>query len=233
MTRQQYIDEILTVYNVVSVLSKKNGCRTLRLRHKILKKDIVLHSLEERIDLYKLLCNTKCDNLPEIYDSIVLEDGQIVLEEFVVGNTLSDIMFDKKCDKKTAKNIVRSVCSALEILHRYGFVHRDVKPENIIVEKSGRIVLIDFNAARSIKLARKDTVIMGTVGYAAPEQLGITQSDTRTDIYSVGILLNVMLTGNHPCNIMARGRLGRIVKKCTALNPSKRYQTVSSLRNDL
>jgi len=233
MTRQQYIDEILKTYDIVSTLSNKNGCITLRLRHKTLKRDIVLHSLNDKIELYSLLCGVKCENLPEIYDSILLDDGQIVLEEFIVGNTVADIMYGKKYDKKSVKHTVRCLCSALNILHKFGFVHRDIKPENVVIGKNGRVVLIDFNAARSIKLAEKDTVIMGTVGYAAPEQLGITQSDTRTDIYSLGILLNVMLTGNHPCNKMVRGKLGRIVKKCTSLNPNDRYQTVISLRSEL
>ena len=77
--------------------------------------------------------------------------------------------------------------------------------------------------------ACKDTVIMGTVGYASPEQLGVTQSDARTDIYAAGVLLNVMLTGKHPTEAFARGRIGRIVRKCTALNPADRYQSAEEL----
>lgn len=233
MTREQYINDILTTYDLISTLSDKNGCLTLRLRHKTLKKDLVLHSLKDNIELYRLLCNIKCDNLPEIYDYISLDDGNIVLEEFIIGKTIADDMFYRKYDKKTAKNTIKSLCSALNILHKCGFVHRDIKPENIIIDKNGRIVLIDFNASRSIKLSEKDTVIMGTIGYAAPEQLGITQSDTRTDIYSLGILLNVMLTGNHPCNKMANGKMGRVVKKCTNINPNQRYSTTIELKKDL
>jgi serine/threonine protein kinase len=70
---------------------------------------------------------------------------------------------------------------------------------------------------------------MGTVGYASPEQLGISQSDARTDIYASGVLYNVMLTGQHPSVTIASGRPGRIVRKCTAVNPDERYQTASEL----
>ena len=70
---------------------------------------------------------------------------------------------------------------------------------------------------------------MGTVGYAAPEQLGLSQSDARADIYAAGVLLNVMLTGKHPTERFAPGRAGQIVRKCTALNPYDRYQAADKL----
>lgn len=71
--------------------------------------------------------------------------------------------------------------------------------------------------------------IMGTGGYIAPEQLGIAQSDIRTDIYAAGVLLNVMLTGKHPAEQIATGKAGRIVRKCTGVNPNERYQSAENL----
>ncbi len=117
----------------------------------------------------------------------------------------------------------------MEILHRDNIIHRDVKPENILVDKNGRVCLIDFNAARRLSGASHDTEIMGTIGYAAPEQMGLMQSDPRTDIYAVGILLNVLLTGRHPSEQLARGRLGAVVKKCTDIQPSERYPSAEAL----
>ncbi len=110
-----------------------------------------------------------------------------------------------------------------------GAVHRDIKPENIILR--GRdAVLIDFDAARIHKpTSETDTQVLGTVGFAAPEQYGISQSDLRADIYSLGVLINVMLTGEHPSRCMASGRMGRIVERCTRVNPAKRYQNVHRL----
>ena len=110
-----------------------------------------------------------------------------------------------------------------------GIIHRDVKPENVIVEMSGRVVLIDLNASRIESNASKDTVIMGTVGYASPEQLGLVQTDARADIYALGVLYNVMLTDQHPSVTIASGKAGRIVRKCTAVNPNERYQTATEL----
>ena len=74
---------------------------------------------------------------------------------------------------------------------------------------------------------------LGTTGYAAPEQYGITQTDERADIYSLGVLLNIMLTGKHPSRELASGRLGRIVQKCTMMNPGKRYKSVLYLMEAL
>ena len=102
-----------------------------------------------------------------------------------------------------------------------------------MVTPGGRVVLIDFNASRIISSAKKDTVVMGTVGYASPEQLGVAQSDARTDVYAAGVLLNVMLTGKHPSEYLAKGKAGRIVKKCTAINPNDRYQSAEKLAEAL
>ena len=90
------------------------------------------------------------------------------------------------------------ICKALGILHNSGIVHRDIKPENILV-RGTEAVLIDFDAARLVKPEhRTDTQIMGTTGYAAPEQFGFSQTDARADIYSLGIVFNEMLIRQHP-----------------------------------
>ena len=115
------------------------------------------------------------------------------------------------------------------VLHSMGVVHRDVKPENIII-RGKEAVLIDFDASRIYKNNnREDTQILGTTGYAAPEQYGLSQSDGRADIYALGILLNIMLTGEHPSRKLAGGRMGRIVQKCTMVSPEKRYKNILHL----
>ncbi len=229
MTREEYLSELLRNYSVVNLLSNKNGCKVLRLRNKELGKDLVLRSYPKVVVAYEELYKIKCDGLPVIYDVIALEDGQIVLEEYIDGLTVADVMAMGRYKRFGVRRVLTAVCNALTVLHSQGLVHRDIKPENVMIDKNGRVVLIDFNASRVMVQAPKDTVIMGTVGYASPEQLGISQSDARTDIYAVGILLNVMLTGKHPSEKLARGRFGRIVRKCTAINPDERYQSADKL----
>lgn len=229
MQRSEYIEKILQIYSLVGLLSQKNGCKVLRLRNKESGKDLILRSFPNVIAAYDRLQSVRCINLPEIYDAIDMDDGQIVLEEYIDGLTVAEVMEVEKYRAPDARKVIFGVCGALTVLHDRGIVHRDVKPENVMVEKSGRIVLTDFNASRIESDASKDTVIMGTVGYASPEQLGLSQSDLRTDIYATGVLYNVMLTGQHPSVTLARGKAGRIVRKCTAINPKERYQAALEL----
>lgn len=233
MTRETYLAELFNTYSLVSALSNKNECQVLRLRNKLQQKDLILRSFPKAIVAYEELYSIKCENLPLIYDVINLEDGQIVLEEFIEGITISEVMESGKYHYFGVRKVLRSVCHALTVLHERNLVHRDVKPENVIIDKNGRVVLIDFNASRKISATSRDTVVMGTVGYASPEQLGVTQSDARTDIYAVGVLLNVMVTGKHPSEKIAKGKTGYIVRKCTNVNPDDRYQTTEKLASIL
>ena len=233
MTRQEYTDGLWNEYSPVSVLSEKNGCRVVRIRNRALMKDIVVRCLPEKGKAYPELCRIKCEELPEVYDVIDVDDGQIVLEEYIDGITVADVIDTGLYKYKGAAEVLRKVCAALSVLHKRGIVHRDIKPENVMVTPDGRVVLIDFNASRIISSAKKDTVVMGTVGYASPEQLGVAQSDARTDVYAAGVLLNVMLTGKHPSEYLAKGKAGRIVKKCTAINPNDRYQSAEKLAEAL
>ena len=233
MTREQYLTEFFKVYSLVSVLSDKNECKVLKLKNKEHNKYIVVRSFPKVISAYEELYAINCANLPLIYDVINLDDGQIVLEEFIEGVTLAEVMESGKYRYIGTRKVSRSICHALTVLHERNIVHRDIKPENVIIAKDGRVVLIDLNAARKISNASKDTVVMGTVGYASPEQLGVTQSDARTDIYALGVLLNVMITGKHPSEQLAKGKAGRIVRKCTNVNPDERYQSAEKLANAL
>lgn len=233
MTRDEYINRIKRDFAIIDVLSTKNNCKVLRLRHRELGKDLVLRSYPQQLGAYESLVKIRCENLPLLFDTISVDDGQIVLEEYIPGMTVAQIMESNRYHKQGAQRIMIALCHAMETLHARGLVHRDIKPENLIVSDTGRVVLIDFNASRQVKECSRDTVIMGTVGYTSPEQLGLSQTDPRTDIYAAGILYNVMLTGQHPSVTIASGKAGRIVRKCTAVNPDERYQTAAELRSAL
>lgn len=229
MTTEEYISTLRSRFSTVEVLSCKNDCKVLRLRHRQTGKDLVLRSHPRQLEAYQVLMKLRCPNLPLILDVLPMEDGQIVLEEYISGATVAQIMQLSRYQKQSARHIMRELCHAMGVLHAKGLVHRDIKPENIMVADDGRVVLIDFNASRRVSENSHDTVIMGTVGYISPEQLGISQTDARTDIYAAGVLYNVMLTGLHPTMTIAPGKAGRIVRKCTAVNPDERYQTASDL----
>lgn len=230
MTRAEYLKQIFSLYDMVTVLSNKNGAEILRLRHKTRGIDIVVRSYPNTVTSYTRLKDIAHQNIPTVYDALNFDDGQIVVEEFVNGITVAEMLEQNKLSYRTAKKIVFQLCNALVVLHSINVVHRDIKPENIIVMSDGTVKLIDFNASRiHTEGKQKDTVVLGTIGYAPPEQYGISQSDQKSDIYSLGVLLNVMLTGMHPSKKLARGRAGKIVLKCTQIDPNHRFQSIENV----
>ena len=234
MNCDEYINSLKADYHTVRLLSKKNNSTVLLLRHKELNNSIVLRKYETPIKAYDYLKTVKNKNLPEVYDTYRFDDGQIVLEEYINGISVADVLENGLYTYKGAKAVVTGVCSALSLLHAKGFIHRDIKPENIIVSDSGVVKLIDLNASRQyVQNAAKDTISLGTLGYASPEQLGIAQSDRRTDIYALGVLLNTMLTGVHPSVCIADGKAKKIIIKCTQINPELRFNSVEELVAEL
>lgn len=119
-------------------------------------------------------------------------------------------------------------------MHSIYVIHRDIKPQNILISAEGNLKIIDYDVSKEYKAEQNtDTAYLGTVGYAAPEQYGISQSDFRTDIFSLGVLINVMLTGKHPSVELCNGRFRKIVEKCTQVNSSQRYQNIIELKRAL
>lgn len=229
MTRQEYLNELMETYQLIGVPVNKEDHVIYRLRHRTLGQDIIVRSYACPMPIYEALVTVRTPYLPEVYDAIALDDGTVVLEEFIDGITVAELADAQRYREAEAFKVVKTVCRALSVLHGMNIVHRDIKPENIMVDAAGRVVLIDLDTARRVSAKSQDTVVMGTVGYASPEQMGLTQTDARTDIYAVGVLLNVLLTGKHPSDRLVGGKAGRIVRKCTQINPDDRYQTADKL----
>lgn len=156
-----------------------------------------------------------------------------IVREYISGDTLADLISKgHSLPGEKAIRIAADVCDGLSELHKCGIVHRDVNPNNIIVSSDGCAKIIDFGIVRSFSESKsKDTAILGTPGYAAPEQFGFSQSDARTDIYAVGVLLNVMLTGKLPNEKAVQGEFGRIIRKCTEIDSRQRYKSMDDLKN--
>lgn len=180
-----------------------------------------------------MLKDKKHPNLPMIYEVCTDDSGITVLEEYVEGKRLSDILSNNLLDKKTACKYVCDICEALSFLHSIGIIHRDIKPSNIIIRNDGTAVLIDLSIARFINEQETDTQALGTPGFAAPEQFGISQSNNTTDIYSLGVLLNIMLTGSHPSVDLPKGRLRRVIEQATSTQISKRFKSADRMKSAL
>ena len=230
---QYLLHSVAADYETVRVMKNSPRGSVLLLQNKQNGKRLVFRHYEGNGEVYRKLLPVSCPYLPQIME-VAEENGRIaVLEEYIEGDSLAELLRGVCFTAAEAREITWQLCQALWVLHSMGAVHRDVKPENIIL-RGRQAVLIDFDASRLFKGEHSaDTRILGTTGYAAPEQYGIAQTDERADIYSLGVLLNIMLTGRHPSKELPHGRWGRVVQKCTMVNPQKRYRSVLSLMEAL
>ncbi len=160
-------------------------------------------------------------------------DGFLVLIQYVPGETLAKRLKETpRFPRKAVRAVALDLCDALMELHGLGVAHKDLKPENVILDEKGRATLIDLGIATVIDEGRSQkTAALGTVGFAAPEQFGMSRTDARTDLFAWGVVINLMLTHAHPTvERYRRGKWGRILKKCLATAPSDRYQSARALK---
>ena len=169
----EYIASLKPHYQVVKCLSDKNGAKVLKMRNTELSRDLVLRQYAKPVLAYEQLKSVQHRNIPVIYDTFVLKDGQIVLEEAIDGITVAEVLECGKYSYRGMRRIIKQVCMAVDALHSIDIIHKDIKPEN------------------------------------------------------------VMLTGDHPSCRLAKGRAGKIVLKCTQIDPESRYQTLDKLMNAL
>ena len=226
---ESFWEAVTTEYDTLRVLKQSPRGTVSVVRHKKSGTRYVFRRYSGSGEVYRRLLPVLCQHLPQIMEAAEQDGQTAVLEEYVQGDTLAELLMGARLTEREARQVTMQLCQALHVLHSMGAVHRDVKPENVILRGSDA-VLIDFDAARIYKdESESDTQVLGTTGFAAPEQYGIFQSDERADIFSLGVLLNIMLTGKHPSREMAAGKMGRIVRKCTMTAPEQRYQSARAL----
>lgn len=227
----QDFNTILTEqFSFVKALTQKENKTLLVLRHNYTERKVVKLTFCGDASVYKTLQKISHPNLPEIFS--VSHNGTecTVIEEYIDGITVADVLQSGLYNEKGTRTVASDICCALDALHKNNIIHRDIKPENVMIDKSGTVKLIDFDAARLFKAYQpRDTSFIGTVGFAAPEQYGINQSDPRTDIFALGVLMNVMLTGEHPSKKMYRGKLTKTIETCINIDPNRRYKSTEEL----
>ena len=180
---------------------------------------------------YEALQDLDCEIFPRIvYTKEFPKTGTtIVIEEFIAGEPLSSRLEQKHyLTPEEATRLLLTLCRGLTLLHQHGILHRDIKPSNIMeppgASTSGLYRLIDFDAARTIKEGHaEDTRLLGTKGYAPPEQYGSAQTDARSDLYALGVTVRELLGPS------CRGPLRPILAKCTEQDPARRYQSAARL----
>ena len=166
------------------------------------------------------------------------------LMEFVDGANLRQLIHSGQTTPAQALAIVPQICTALEYAHQAGIVHRDIKPDNILLDKSGHVKIADFGLAKLGSDSHEFTLtgtnqVLGTVRYMAPEQLAQSSAvDHRVDIYSLGVVFYELLTGELPVGAFdppsklkpaVDVRLDNVVMRALASDPDRRYQHVSEI----
>lgn len=172
-------------------------------------------------ELFQRIRGVSCPYLERLVEQSRDENGAYFVSEYVEGTPASECTFSEK----EAVKLLLELCAAIRALHKAGVIHRDIKPSNIICGNDGHIRLIDFDSARlRVEFQSRDTEILGTGGYAAPEQYGFMQTDDRSDIYAFGVTMDEILGENAD-----KPKFRRIIRRCTQFDPDKRYRDISAV----
>ena len=198
-------------------------------------------------------------NVIRIYDLGESDGVRFITMEFIEGQDLRSLLIDQgKLKPTTAVNIMRQVCLALDAAHAVGVIHRDLKPQNVMQDKQGRILVMDFGLARSVESdgMTQTGALVGTMEYMSPEQAMGATLDQRSDIFSLGLIFFELLTSKMPykadtalASLLKRNQeraipavdldpeipkgLSDIVSKCLERDLAARYQTVQEIIADM
>jgi predicted Ser/Thr protein kinase len=230
-----------------------------RARHKQLERDVALKILapgaadearfaERFLREARTLARLDHPGIVRIYDFGQSGGRWFLLMEFVEGTNLRRLMSEKRLSSRDTLAIVPQICDALQYAHDEGVVHRDVKPENVLIDVKGRVKLVDFGLAKLVGgqadavCSTQTDAVMGTLSYMAPEQRSRPRDvDHRADIFSLGVVFYEMLTGEVPAGrfappsqrVQVDVRLDAIVLKSLESQPERRYQHAVDVRTDV
>jgi serine/threonine-protein kinase len=258
-------------YAVLNVLGEGGMARVYLARDNVLERDVALKALreqfagdEEFVERFRREAkNAAALNHPSIvqlYDQGRAEDGTYYMAmEYVPGGTLKDrIKKEAPLEPNEAAGIASRVAEALDVAHARGIVHRDIKPQNVLLTASGEAKVADFGIARaaSSKTITETNLVLGTSAYMSPEQVRGDRAGPASDLYSLGVVLYEMLTAEQPfraddpiatamkhleepprhprdANPAIPEELDALVAKLLSKRPEDRYASAAQLAEDL
>lgn len=199
------------------------------------------------------------ENVIRIYDLGEVDKIKFISMDYIKGQSLKELILTSgTLTVETAISIVKQICEALIVAHQKGVIHRDLKPQNILVDSGGKVYVTDFGVAKSVEIMEDSApgIIIGTIQYISPEQAKGEKVDPRSDLYSLGIILYEMLTGDKPFkaetytgyiqkHIHEKPKspsklnpniplyLEKIILKCLEKDEHNRYQNAEEILHDL
>ena len=224
LSQYEYVRDINHEHGVSLVMSKATGEYCVRKVTAVYNREV-----------YEYIRCNPVPGVPAVKELIEDGDKLIIIEEYIPGVTLYERL--KVHGPMSENDVITVIIRLLDILVSFHqnyppIVHRDIKPSNIILGNNDSVWLIDFNAAKFADSAKKqDTELIGTRGYAAPEQYGFGSSTERTDVYAIGMLMREMLDSGG--QQVVSPNLLNVINRCTVLEPSDRYEDAYSLRKAL
>lgn len=181
-------------------------------------------------------------HLPRIYDVHESDGDLVVVMEYVAGRTLRDEVYERDASLALAQRLFPLLCDGVSELHEEvapPLIHRDLKPTNVIVSEAN-LTIIDFGIARSFREgAESDTAHFGTRSYAPPEQFGYGQTDVRSDVYALGMILYYLVTERDPSPAVAANGFAEpdvppclrpVLQRACAFDPSARFPSARALK---
>ncbi len=246
-------------YEVVSLIAEGGMSRVYEVRDQRLPGRLVAKEMREITDDPELLkvvtqqfereaevlSELSHPNLPRVTDTFRHEGRRFLVEELVEGRTLDELEPLELTENRILK-YAEQILDCLSFLHQNGLIYRDLKPSNVMLEDQGTIKLIDFGIVRRLTIDKtRDTLVMGTPGFAAPEQYGWEQTDQRSDIFSLGALLHHLLTGRDPSrtpfvfppvrNLVPQisETTARVIHRAVQMEPENRFSSAVEMRRAL
>ena len=236
----EYPAELTRGYELLECLSEKENVRTLLAASRSSGENCVVKCYLRESPLYgrsepQALRELNTAPMPRFLAEFRNEQMRCVLREYVPGDTLFRLAKARSFTEEEAIGVGVQLCDQLFALHGMDppVIHRDIKPQNVIIRPDGAAVLIDFGIARVRTENEADTVAFGTQGFAPPEQYGFSQTDARSDIYSLGVLLYWLLHRKTRVAQGGRSALEKVIARCTCFDPDKRFSRVEQVKRAL
>ncbi|MBF4691641.1 protein kinase domain-containing protein [Fusibacter ferrireducens] len=224
---------ILDQYEVLACLSETENSTNYVIKHKVLEKKYLMKVCknEHQKNEYTILSKLSYPNIPTIIDANISGEHTIIIEDYFDGVPIDQFMIKVNDEEKKSvfEALFWQIVNTLKYLHNQAqpIIHKDIKPDNVLVSDSGEIMLIDFGSSRFFKEHQsRDTVLMGTQGYASPEQYGFSPTDKRSDLYAFGTMMAEIVEN---LSIELDDKMSLSLEKCREIDPKNRFQSVEAM----